>query len=118
MYEYRFGKQKKKARPALAEEIGNLKDYDIIFLGCPNRCGNLPMAVYTSPKNNDFSGKTIIPLCTHAGSGLSNTVRTVASKCPQSTVLNGFSMSVQTAQKSRYNAKRDTLKWIDGIKLD
>lgn len=110
--------QKKKARPALAEEIGNLKDYDIIFLGYPNWWGDLPMAVYTFLENNDFSGKTIIPFCTHAGSGLSNTVRTVASKCPQSTVLNGFSMSGQTAQKSRDSAKRDTLKWIDGIKLD
>lgn len=110
--------QKKKARPALAEEIGNLKDYDIIFLGYPNWWGDLPMAVYTFLENNDFSGKTIIPFCTHAGSGLSNTIRTVASKCPQSTVLNGFSMSGQTAQKSRDSAKRDTLKWIDGIKLD
>lgn len=40
MYEYRFGRQKKKARPALAEEIDNLKDYDIIFLGYPNRWGD------------------------------------------------------------------------------
>ena len=109
--------QKKKARPALAEQIDNLKDYDIIFLGCPNRWGNLPMAVYTFLESNDFSGKTIIAFCTHAGSGLSNTVRTVASKCPQSTVL-GFSMSGQTAHKSRDSAKCDTLKWIDGIKLE
>ena len=118
MYEYRFGRQKKKARPALAEEIGNLKDYDIIFLGYPNRWGDLPIAVYTFLENNDFSDKMIIAFCTHAGSGLSNTVITVASKCPQSTVLNGFSMSRQTAQKSRDSAKRDTLKWLDGIKLD
>ena len=110
--------KRKKARPALAEEIDNLKDYDIIFLGYPNRWGDLPIAVYTFLENNDFSDKMIIAFCTHAGSGLSNTVITVASKCPQSTVLNGFSMSGQTAQKSRYNAKRDTLKWIEGIKLD
>ena len=90
MHEYLFGRQKKKARPALAEEIDNLKDYDIIFLGDPNRCGDLPMAVYTFLENNDFSGKTIIAFCTHTGSGLSNTVITVASKCPQSTVLTVF----------------------------
>ena len=35
MYEYRFGRQKKKAHPALAEQIGNLKDYDIIFIRLP-----------------------------------------------------------------------------------
>ncbi|QHX43068.1 hypothetical protein GWP43_05970 [Treponema vincentii] len=55
--------------------------------------------------------------CTHAGSGLSNTVKTIASKCPRATVLNGFAMSGQTAQNSQAAAKRDTLKWIDGIKL-
>ena len=109
--------QKKKARPALAEQIGNLKDYDIIFLGYPNWWGDLPMAVYTFLESNDFSGKTIIPFCTHAGSGLSNTVKTIASKCPRATVLNGFAMSGQTAQNSQAAAKRDTLKWIDGIKL-
>ena len=109
--------QKKKARPALAEQIGNLKDYDIIFLGYPNWWGDLPMAVYTFLESNDFSGKIIIPFCTHAGSGLSNTVKTIASKCPRATVLNGFAMSGQTAQNSQAAAKRDTLKWIDGIKL-
>jgi len=104
--------QKKKARPALAEQIGNLKDYDIIFLGYPNWLGDLPMAVYTFLESNDFSGKTIIPFCTLVGSRLSNTVKAIASKCLRATVLNGFAMSGQTAQNSQAAAKRDTLKRI------
>ena len=109
--------QKKKARPALAEQIDNLKDYDISFLGYPNWWGDLPMAVYTFLESNDFSGKIIIPFCTHAGSGLSNTVKSIASKCPKARVLNGFAISGQTAQNSQAAAKHDTIKWIDSIKL-
>ena len=109
--------QKKKARPKLASPIPDLSGYDIIFLGYPNWWGDMPMAVYTFLESGNFAGKTIIPFCTHAGSGLSNTVRSIAAKCPKATVLNGFAISGQTAQNSQAAAKRDTLKWIDGIKL-
>ena len=107
----------RKARPALKADVPNFDSYDTIYIGYPIWWGDLPMAVYTFLESNDFSGKTIIPFCTHAGSGLSNTVKTIASKCPRATVLNGFAMSGQMAQNSQAAAKRDTLKWIDGIKL-
>jgi len=79
--------------------------------------GDMPMAVYTFLESGNFAGKTIIPFCTHAGSGLSNTVRSIAAKCPKATVLNGFAIRGQTAQNSQTAAKRETLKWINGIKL-
>ena len=55
--------QKENARPELAEKV-NLADYDIIFLGYPNWCSDMPMAVYTFLETNDFEGKTIIPFST------------------------------------------------------
>ncbi|MGP1530493.1 MAG: flavodoxin [Treponema sp.] len=109
--------QKKNARPKLATAIPDVSTYDIIFLGYPNWGGDVPMAVYTFLESGNFAGKTIIPFCTHAGSGLSNTVKNIAAKCPQATVLKGFAMSGQTAQESRDLAKQTTLKWLDGIKL-
>lgn len=110
--------QRKKARPKLAGTLPNLKDYDIIFLGYPIWWGDLPMAVYTFLESGDFAGKTIIPFCTHEGSGDAGTVRRIESACPKATVLKAFSMRGQTAQKSRDAAKRDTLKWISDIKLN
>lgn len=47
-----------------------MEKYDIIFLGYPNWFGTVPMAVLTFIEEHDLSGKTIIPFCTHGGSGL------------------------------------------------
>lgn len=44
-----------KARPAVQNLPENLDDYDEIYLGYPNYCGDMPMAVYTFWK--PFRGK-------------------------------------------------------------
>ena len=54
--------------------------------------GDLPMVVYTFLESYDFSDKTIIPFCTHEGSGLSGTARSVASTCPGVRVLDGLAI--------------------------
>lgn len=62
-----------QVRPEIVATPDNLDDYDEIYLGYPNYCGTMPMAVYTFLETCDFSGKTIYPFCTHEGSGLSDT---------------------------------------------
>lgn len=109
--------RKNNARPKLAGSIPNVGEYDIIFLGYPIWWGDLPMAMYTFLETSDFSGKTIIPFCTHEGSGESGTARRIQSACPKATVLKVFSMRGQTAQKMADDAKRDTLKWLGEIKV-
>ena len=64
------------ARPELAALPESLDDYDEIYLGYPNYCGTMPMAVYTFLEHYDWQGKTIHPFCTNEGSGLSNRSRT------------------------------------------
>ena len=59
--------QNKKARPALKADI-DITAYDTIFIGYPNWWGDMPMPVYTFLEAHDWSGKTIIPFCTHVGS--------------------------------------------------
>lgn len=110
--------RKNNARPKLAGTIPDVSEYDIIFLGYPIWWGDLPMAMYTFLETSDFSGKTIIPFCTHEGSGESGTVRRIQSACPKATVLKAFSMRGQTSQNSRDAAKRDTLKWLGEIKVN
>ena len=75
------------------------------------------MAAYTFLESGDFSGKTIIPFCTHEGSGASGTAQRIQSACPTATILKALSMRGQTAQKSRDTAKRDTLNWLGEIKV-
>ena len=45
--------------------------------GYPIWGGDMPKIVYHFLESYDFSGKTIVPFCTHAGSGLANTVSTI-----------------------------------------
>lgn len=65
--------QSTEARPKLKENAANFVDYDVVYLGYPNWWGDMPMLLYTFLESNDFSGKTIIPFCTHGGSGFSGT---------------------------------------------
>lgn len=100
-------------RPKLAIDIDTEK-YDTIFLGYPNWWGDMPMAVYTFLEKHDFSGKTIIPLCTHEGSGFSGTEQYIQKTCPNSKVKNGFSVEGHNALNSKERVK----KWIDGLRFD
>lgn len=108
--------QNADARPELTAEVDNFSDYDTVFLGYPNWWGDMPMPVYTFLESYDFSGKTVIPFCTHAGSGLSGTVNTLKNKLNGATVLDGFAIAGTTAQNDQDNAKTAVLEWLG--KLD
>lgn len=45
----------------------------------------MPMILYTFLEQYDFSGKIIIPFCTHGGSGFSRTIQTIQDKQPGAT---------------------------------
>lgn len=104
--------QNENARPELLEDIDNLEDYDVIFLGYPNWWGDMPMAVYTFLEGHDFGGKTIIPFCTHEGSGLSNTESSIKNTCSGATVLDGFELRGSIAQNSQDKAKTAVAGWL------
>lgn len=86
------------ARPVLARDV----DPDVfaaaetVVLIYPNWWGTMPMPVYTFLEGHDFTGKTILPLCTHEGSGLSGTERDIARACPGATV--GRGLAIQGSQ--------------------
>ncbi|MCC8025929.1 MAG: flavodoxin [Clostridium sp.] len=61
--------QKANARPELDGQVENWEDYDVIFVGYPNRRSDAPMAALTFLESYDFNGKTLIPFCTN-GSGV------------------------------------------------
>ncbi|MBD5082020.1 MAG: flavodoxin [Ruminococcaceae bacterium] len=103
-------------RPELTAKIEKFSDYDTVFLGYPNWWGDMPMPVYTFLESYDFSGKTVIPFCTHAGSGLSGTVNTLRSKLNGATVLDGLAVAGTTAQNDQDNARTAVLDWLE--KLD
>lgn len=66
-----------KTYPEIASKINNFADYDIVFVGYPNWWYDMPMVIYTLFNEYDFSGKTIVPFCTHGGSKFSQSVQTI-----------------------------------------
>lgn len=81
---------KDNARPELTGTIPDMDSYDVIYLGYPNWWGTMPMVVYTFLESYDFSGKTIIPFCTHEGSGMGHSERDIRKLCPNTIVLSGL----------------------------
>ena len=100
------------ARPELAALPGNFDRYDEIFLGYPNYCGTMPMAVYTFLESFDFTGKKIYPFCTHEGSGLSNTERDIRGAAKGAVVGKGLAIHGSSVDDAGPMLKR----WIEECK--
>lgn len=84
--------QELNARP-LFEGSVNLDGYDTVFIGYPNWWADMPMILYTFLEQYGFAGKTVIPFCTHGGSGFSGTVETLQKLLPEAYVVSqGFSV--------------------------
>lgn len=109
--------QKNNGRPELTASVENMADYDVIFLGYPNWWGDMPMAVYTFLESYDFADKTIVPFCTHEGSGLSDTVKSISTVCSGAAVLDGLAIRGKTAQESQEDAKKAVVNWLSKIEV-
>lgn len=76
-------------RPEIKGSVEDMNSYETIILGYPNWWGTMPMAVKTFLEGYDFGGKTIIPYCTHEGSGMGHSESDLKKICPDSTILQG-----------------------------
>lgn len=101
--------QNANARPALASHVENMDQYDTIVLIYPNWWGTLPMPLYTFLEEYDFSGKTILPLCTHEGSAMGSSERAIADLCPDANLLDGLAVRGSNAS----SARSDVEFWIN-----
>lgn len=99
------------ARPKLVTRIQNLKDYDVIFVGFPNWWYDMPMPLYTFFDEYDFSGKTIIPFCTHGGSRFSDAIKTIRELEPKASVSDGYAIPRDRVGE----AKPYVLDWLKRI---
>jgi flavodoxin len=100
--------QRSNARPELASQVEHMDDYDIVVLGYPNWWGTMPMAVWTFLESHDFSGKTLLPFCTHEGSGMGHSEGDIKRLCPHATVREGLAVRGGSVQ----NAEREIVAWL------
>jgi flavodoxin len=104
---------RKNARPELTDTLKNMNDYEVIYLGYPNWWGTFPMAVSTFLESYDFSGKIIVPFCTHEGSGIGSSERNILKLCPNAKVIPGIAIQGSSVASSDNLVKN----WLEKYKL-
>ncbi len=93
------------SRPAIADKVENMTDYNVIFIGYPIWWHTAPMAVYTFMESYDLSGKVIIPFCTSGGSDLAESMPAIRQLVPNAKIVDGITA----------NDSRDVEPWLKKI---
>lgn len=106
------------ARPAIKDIVEDFDKYDVVFIGYPIWNGTCPMIIRTFAESYDFSDKTVIPFCTHAGSGFGSSVSVIRGRLQNATVLNGLAIQGTTAQNNREETKNTVAKFIKDLNID
>ncbi|RYF69505.1 MAG: flavodoxin [Cytophagaceae bacterium] len=78
--------------PPLKTKIDNIQQYDVVFIGFPTWGMQLPPPMKSFLTQYKLQGKTVIPFNTNGGYGIGSTFQTVKELCPDSNVLEGFSV--------------------------
>lgn len=100
------------ARPDLKSHVENMDDYDVVFLGFPNWWHDMPMPVYSFLEEYDFTGKTVIPFATSAGSGFSDTISSIRNALPESNVEeNGLHIQMNEIE----DAQPEVEEWLEKL---
>lgn len=97
-----------KARPELSETVKDMAQYQTVIIGYPIWWGDMPMAVYSFLDEYDLSEKTVLPFCTHGGSGLSQTDKNIQDEEKDAKVTDGLAIS----DSSLDDADGDIDQWL------
>ena len=89
----------KSFRPAIANTVENIEQYDVIYVGFPIWWYVAPTIINTFLESYDLSGKTVIPFATSGGSGMGNTNAELAPSCKGASLKNGKRFSPLTTER-------------------
>jgi flavodoxin len=100
------------SRPAISNNVENMEQYDIIFLGYPIWFGQAPNIIYTFLESYDFSGKTVVPFCTSGSSPIGSSASNLHRLCSNNTTwLSGSRFTLNTSRS-------EIVTWINGLGLN
>lgn len=89
-----------KARPELKRYLDGIADYDNVFVCGPCWWGTFPMAVFSQLEKLDWSGKKVMALMTHEGSGLGSCERSLKQICTGAAFGKGLAVHGGDASRS------------------
>lgn len=88
------------ARPELQKYLQDISHYDNIFVCGPCWWGTFPLAIFSQLERLDFTGKKVIPLMTHEGSGLGSSERDIKKICKGAEIGKGLAVHGADAARS------------------
>lgn len=77
------------SRPAIASEIGNMAQYDVVFVGFPVWWYREPSIIDTFMESYDFTGKTVVPFATSGMSPIGDAGKNMQALAPGAKVEAG-----------------------------
>lgn len=101
------------ARPELKTKVENMEEYDVIMIGYPNWWATIPMPVATFLESYDFSGKTVIPFCSHGGGEFGQSISDISKMLPNSRIGEGLSIHYSGGS----SLSQDISKWLETNKI-
>lgn len=106
--------QQARARPALKSPLPDLSNYDTIYVGYPVWWYTMPMVIYTLFEQHDFAGKIIIPLTTHGGSRLADSLREISRRQPQAKLISR-ALTLSRSDISSPAVVNEVQQWVKQI---
>ena len=88
-------------RPALKEYLKDISEYDNIFIAGPCWWGTYPMAIFSAIEGLDFSGKKVLPIMTHEGSGMGHCEADLKAQIKGASFVKGLAIHGADAAGSR-----------------
>ncbi len=73
------------SRPKIADTLGNMGNYDTVFVGFPIWWYTAPRIINTFLESYDFSGKTVIPFATSGSSEMDDIADKIKTSCSAKT---------------------------------
>jgi len=102
--------QDEDARPEIAEPLPDVTDYDTIILASPIWNVRPPMIMSTFVEAVDLTGKTILPVTTHAMSGLGRAPEVYGDLAPAATI--GEGLAIRGEEVAETSADADLDQWL------
>lgn len=94
------------ARPELKKYLDNIDGYDNIFVCGPCWWGTFPCAVFTQLERLDFTGKKVMAVMTHEGSGLGSCECDLKNICKGAVFGKGIAVHGADAAKSESSVSK------------
>ncbi len=82
-----------RTRPAIVDKVGKMQDYKYVVLVAPNWYDDVPMAVYTFFDKYDFTGKRVVPMINHDGTGHDKVRESIREFLPHTWVTDGVGIA-------------------------